>query len=484
MSSAPAVAKSYNLADRDSDEEDVERRAEEKVRDRIREMQKRSAEESGDGSLNLRRDFTSYLAAGSVRSAQTIKNMVECAERVGRIIVGRLRGADAREALKKVLPGDPDVASLAFFKLPPEQIWTALRQYYVLSLETLKLHAEACTMLSKWLYGDSAITEYFRAKVSKYSKLSDARRTMQMWGPREAEQFIEHEKLEEIVIMEAEKVLRRIEAHASCSTRDSRALQAITVASLYTLIPPMRLDYAFLKMNASPENDIVANYYDRVRQELVWQTYKTANQYGTLRSKIENSLVQQLLGALIDKCRRPSDVYLLQSKAGEPFSSAKSFGEYLGRVFDDLCGKPLKASMLRKIYLTRFTSTAPSLIEMKKVARQMGHSTSQQSLYRKVMDPKHAKTLAGYIAPDLVNGAPNNGSSSSAAKEDYNRAIRENFRSQEASRCEEEERVARLKNERAQRKAISEAITAEQREQQQIRYNQTVMAFKRAQDRG
>jgi hypothetical protein len=462
----------------DSDDE-VEERAEKKIADHVRAQQSKATETKR--AIRLDVDFPAWLAIGSIRSGATIQNYVDCATRAGRVVLGRQRGAERREALKAVPSTDPEVQSMVWMRLPPDEMWRYLKGYTE-SLETLKLTAQSVQMLSKYLFGpENSISLFWNEKVNRYSKLSDARRDLQLLGPREMELFVPHEQLEELVTAAAERILKRIESRpGKCSTRDARQLQGILLAALYVLMPPPRRDLCYLRIDLSDDH----NSFDRVRSEIQYVKFKTSKVMGTVRVRVDNALVLQMIHALIDRCRNPGDTYLFVGKGGKPFASEKTYGESIGRIFNEICDRNLRPAMLRRIYLSRFVASAPSLIEQKRVARSMMHDIGQQQKYRKIIDDGHRRSIAERFVPP---GGESSGSPapnpSGPSKAEFNKLVRERFTQAEEVRREEEAAIARRRNEKAMRAATMEAISAEQREDQERRYRETIQGYKRVAER-
>ncbi len=85
--------------------------------------------------------------------------------------------------------------------------------------------------------------------------------------------------------------------------------------------------------------------------------------------------------------------------------------------------------------------------------------------------------------------APGESSSSAApgpsgpSKAEFNKLVRERFMQAEEVRKEEEAAIARRRNEKAMRAATMEGISAEQREDQERRYRETIQGYRRVAER-
>ena len=111
---------------RTRDDDAAETNAERKIVAHIR-AQQQAAEST---PLNLEIGFSNWLAIGSQRSGATIASYVGCASRAGRIAIGRVRGAGPQDALKAVQKEDPEVQGMHFLRLPANEFWRYLKQYF------------------------------------------------------------------------------------------------------------------------------------------------------------------------------------------------------------------------------------------------------------------------------------------------------------------------------------------------------------------
>lgn len=163
----------------------------------------------------------------------------------------------------------------------------------------------------------------------------------------------------------------------SWTAQNMKIMQQYVVLSLYCLTPPRRIqDYTDFKIkNISKNTD---NFYDKEKDCLVFNSYKTAKNYGEQRIPCPQGLetVFELWLPIATRC---SD-YLLFNSYGDKLSQP-SMTKLINSIFD----KKISASMLRHIYITDVVlKDAPKNTELDKVAEAMGQSRVQQNLYRKV----------------------------------------------------------------------------------------------------
>jgi len=160
------------------------------------------------------------------------------------------------------------------------------------------------------------------------------------------------------------------------TTPNLKTLQHYVILSCYVLIPPRRIaDYINFKIkDISTKTD---NWFDDKTNELVFNNYKTAKNYGTQRVECPESL-QAVFRRWFPVASRYSE-YLLFNSYGNHLTQPQ-LTKMLNAIFD----KNISASMLRHIYVSDVTlKNMPKLSELEKVAHDMGHDVSQQMLYKK-----------------------------------------------------------------------------------------------------
>lgn len=151
-------------------------------------------------------------------------------------------------------------------------------------------------------------------------------------------------------------------------------LQNLVILSVYTQIPPRRLlDYTSFKLrNVDKAKD---NFMDK--RTFVFNQYKTANKYNQQTVQIP----QRLRNIILKWESKHKNDYLLFDENGKPLSAPRLTLK-LNKIFG---GKKISVNMLRHIFITdEVLDNAPALRKMDEIAEQMGHSTDQQALYRKL----------------------------------------------------------------------------------------------------
>jgi integrase len=155
-----------------------------------------------------------------------------------------------------------------------------------------------------------------------------------------------------------------------------KTLQHYVILSCYVLIPPRRIaDFINFKIKDIDQKQ--DNWFDEKTNELVFNNYKTAKNYGTQRVECPESL-QAVFRKWFPVASRYSE-YLLFNSYGNHLTQPQ-LTKMLNAIFD----KNISASMLRHIYVSDVTlKNMPKLSELEKVAHDMGHDVRQQVLYKK-----------------------------------------------------------------------------------------------------
>jgi hypothetical protein len=189
-------------------------------------------------------------------------------------------------------------------------------------------------------------------------------------SPREEALWVEWPK-----VIAARKLLKE-------SSSSLWELQDYIIYCLYTLTPPLRLDYARTRIVFS-----VAELSGCSENALVWDSnprfilreYKTAAKYGVVELPVPPEL-QEELSEWLDL--NQSD-WLLCKESGEPMDDNALAGA-LRRVFTKAVGKPLSCSILRHIYISYMRRGEMPWLEQQDLAKAMCHSAQMSVLYRKL----------------------------------------------------------------------------------------------------
>ena len=153
-------------------------------------------------------------------------------------------------------------------------------------------------------------------------------------------------------------------------------IQQHLILKLYSEIPPIRNDYAQMKVYHN-KNIKGENYIDLTNKKIILNNYKTDKTYGEKQIELNNNIIQ-LIKRWINIT---GNEYLLINIRDKNPMTSNGFTKYINKIF-----KPKKVSttILRKLYLSEKYPVIHNRKDMKKDAYIMGHSIStQQSIYRK-----------------------------------------------------------------------------------------------------
>ena len=162
---------------------------------------------------------------------------------------------------------------------------------------------------------------------------------------------------------------------------EKNKLQEYLVAGLYTLLPPIRLDYTpmqVVKNNKNLKDD--TNYlvnYGRNKKEFVINEYKNSKSKGQQIIKIPSKL-----NTIINQWLKYNDTgnFLLNNRGD--ILSPNGLGKMITKVFKS-SGKQVTINLLRSIYISEHINI-DAIKESKKLADAMGHSVAvQQNIYYK-----------------------------------------------------------------------------------------------------
>ena len=173
-------------------------------------------------------------------------------------------------------------------------------------------------------------------------------------------------------------------------TKDIKNLEDRALVSVYTLLPPRRVeDFRLMKIfvkkkgrqvQEDDHNYLVLNA-KRIPQEFVFNKYKTSKHYHQQVIKLPNDL-KDILKAYTDK-GKANDTCLFSQANGECLSQP-GFTSKVRNTFKKYCGKPLTVNSLRHSFISSLDQNKMSIAQREEVARKMGHSLNEQMTYNKI----------------------------------------------------------------------------------------------------
>lgn len=146
--------------------------------------------------------------------------------------------------------------------------------------------------------------------------------------------------------------------------------------SFYTRIPPVRSDYGDLLIYENPPEENKGNYIVLSQEKMTVNEHKTGKFYA-----IETILPAELMEELRISLEKNPRKYVFGTQEDKP-KSPNAYSKWTAYVLKKLFNKPLTVTILRHIYISKIDFTNTSNRELKNIAKQMGHSVSQQMQYR------------------------------------------------------------------------------------------------------
>jgi len=209
--------------------------------------------------------------------------------------------------------------------------------------------------------------EPYRSKMDSYNKEVVANYETQTLS-----------KSEETKYLPWTQILDAVEK-ARVAVEDVWTLQEYVILALYTLMPPVRLDYGEMKIVPVEPAEPVGNY-------LVWgkkpyfyfSDYKTFKVYGVMKIQ----LCTPLVNVLEEWLAYPTQ-YLLEDRSGGALG-AVALGQLIISTFQKHCGKKVGVSMLRHSYISYIRAKELPIKKSDALAHQMMHSPKMSMIYRKI----------------------------------------------------------------------------------------------------
>ncbi len=149
--------------------------------------------------------------------------------------------------------------------------------------------------------------------------------------------------------------------------------------ALYTLVPPVRLDYTPMKIVSRKPTKLEdgMNYYVRSKSPyFLFHSYKTHFTHGDKIMKVPKKLQEE-----INKAVPETQTYLLQDEEGKPWSEPR-LSQNVTRIFKQFHDLNTGVAMLRHSYATKFHKGQLPLTSIKKTADAMLHTPLQSMTYR------------------------------------------------------------------------------------------------------
>tara|TARA_R100000654_G_scaffold32892_5_gene57925 strand:- start:2199 stop:3122 length:924 start_codon:yes stop_codon:yes gene_type:complete len=157
-------------------------------------------------------------------------------------------------------------------------------------------------------------------------------------------------------------------------------IQRYLVSALYTLQPPIRLDYGNMKIiQNEKEDDGKKNFLlvkGRNKKTFIFNDFKNKKSMGTKKIEV-NKKLNSIINIWLN--HNKTDNFLLNSK-GEAMSE-NALSKYIKKTFKP-SGKDIGLNLLRHIYISEHIDL-DAMKKQKELASQMMHSGEQQIDYAK-----------------------------------------------------------------------------------------------------
>jgi hypothetical protein len=232
-----------------------------------------------------------------------------------------------------------------------------------------------CSVLSELKNSDSKDSKKFQKLYDSYYKtlieFNTQLKDQTKMTPEENTNWISMNDITELLNSKKE-ILIIIKGKRKLTEEMYSELLDLVILGLYTLMPPRRnIDYIYMKLippGPNDSDDSAFNYVDIKNGEFILNNYKTAGTYKTQVVKINPELLNII--KIYSKFIPDKSNFFLQKFNGIPFTESNQLTKKLNEIF----GKRVSSTMLRKIYLTdKYSDTIES---MKQDAADMGTSTS------------------------------------------------------------------------------------------------------------
>ena len=165
------------------------------------------------------------------------------------------------------------------------------------------------------------------------------------------------------------------------NSKQLNIIQSYLVVALYTLQPPVRLNYSDMKIIKN-EDDIEEgkNYLlnkSRNKKQFIFQDYKTSKKHGKIVQPINKEL-----NTIINKWLKvnKTDNFLIDQKSNP--MNANQLGKFITKAFD-FTGKKITLNLLRHVYISE-NIDLEAIKKGQQLAKDMHHSTGVQEMYAKI----------------------------------------------------------------------------------------------------
>jgi hypothetical protein len=221
------------------------------------------------------------------------------------------------------------------------------------------------------LVGDDAMSEAAGQYRAKMDTLNSSIKTN-----AESQELSETEKAKYLPWPQVLECLEKIRL----AVDDAWSFQQYLIIALYCLTPPVRLDYAGMKVVTAKPEDTSCNYLVMSEKPyFIFNKYKTEKRYGAQVVPLPPALLE-VVEEWLDMT---NDEYLLINQNGSPMPEWQ-LGQMITEVFKKHSGKAVGANVLRHSYISFQRQNEPAFKTTQALAQSMMHSPEMNQLYRKL----------------------------------------------------------------------------------------------------
>lgn len=213
--------------------------------------------------------------------------------------------------------------------------------------------------------------EQFRAKMNAYNEAQQILYEKQEMNDKEKAKYCTWKEIVDV----REKLYTFVD--------DFFTFQDYLILCLYTMIPPLRVDFGDMRVFTEPPTECDGNYllYTKNKSMFVLQEYKTAGKYGTLEIPVSKPL-QKVLTYWMETFGWGCE-YLLYTRWGKPMNE-NCLGNWVRALFMKHTNKPTGVSMIRHAYVNDQRKGEQKLEKQQEIAKRMAHSLNTNMLYRRI----------------------------------------------------------------------------------------------------
>jgi hypothetical protein len=180
--------------------------------------------------------------------------------------------------------------------------------------------------------------------------------------------------------MEWPAILDVVENKIFPATQDLWSYQEYLIACLYTMMPPVRLDYAGMSVVSEEPAVLNGNYLVwNASPYFVFAEYKTYKRYGAHRVPVPASLKP----ILTEWFQMVEPEWLLLDTNGQPMPEWL-LGQTIIKMFEKHAGKSVGVSVIRHSYVSYMRKDETPILHKPELAKQLLHSPQMSQLYRRL----------------------------------------------------------------------------------------------------